>query len=474
MANRRSDFGSVRAKPNKAHPKYWEASYTTPLEYAGKYPNQPKRQCRSFNDSTMAHGWLYSEKRLINSGVWTPPSERKANLKRSTITFGEYAPDWVKNRRKADGTETASSTRIKRRELLKNHLLPAFGKTKLADITPAMIDKWLSGYPKDSNSAYNAYTLLKPIMESAATEPIDEDGHTLIDRNPCIRRMARPKKKHKTVTATLSQVGALAGRMPERLALAVYLTGVLGLRIGEALALRRENVDVANHVIHVEASLKPDIGPDGRQVIVRGGTKTYSSTRDVPIPEALMPMIEEHLAKHTGKSPSAYLFTGKTDTEAMKENTFNTYIRLARAGVPGMENYWTHDGRHNSISRDAELGASNTLLMELAGHSDIRTSIKYQDAVSERHKKTIMQALSNELADVLQEPQEPQEQSASAEPSTADDITGLVDVLAAMPLAARVDVLQGLDAGRRSQVLAALPQGVQVETMTELFRKVDK
>lgn len=468
MARRRRNFGTVKPQPSKTNPKYWEASYPTPVDYMDRYPNQPRRQCKTFHDPVQADGWLAAEKRLIDGGVWTPLGERRAQHRRATVTFGEYAPDWVENRRRADGNETASGTKIKRRELLKNHLLPTFGHMRLADITPTAIDKWLDGYPKDSQSAYNAYTLLKPIMQSAATEPIDEAGHTLIERNPCVRRMSRPPKKHKTVVASLPQLKALYDRMPEHIALAVYLGGVLGLRIGEVLALRRKDVDVSGLVIHVNATLKPDDGPDGRQVIVRGDPKTRNSTRDIPIPDSLLPMITEHLAKHTGKPASAYLFTGRSNTEPMKENTFNSYFRMARAGVPGLEDYWTHDGRHNALSRDAELGASNALLKALGGHSDIRTVSVYQDATSEQHKAEVMGRLDTALAESLGETDP--EPSVSATPSPADDDTAeLVSVLAAMPLDSRLAVLRGMDVGRRSQVVAMLPQAAQIETLTALL-----
>lgn len=468
MARRRRNFGTVKPQPSKTNPKYWEASYPTPVDYMDRYPNQPRRQCKTFHDPVQADGWLAAEKRLIDGGVWTPLGERRAQHRRATVTFGEYAPDWVENRRRADGNKTASSTKIKRRELLKNHLLPTFGHMRLADITSAAIDKWLDGYPKDSQSAYNAYTLLKPIMQSAATEPIDEAGHTLIDRNPCVRRMSRPPKKHKTVVASFEQLKALYDRLPERLAMSVYLSGVLGMRIGEILALRRKDVDTDNKVIHVNATLKPDDGPDGRQIIVRGDPKSGNSIRDIPIPESLLPMITEHLAKYTGKAASAYLFTGRNSTEPMKENTYNTYQRMARAGVPGLEVFWNHDGRHNSLSRDAEFGASCALLKALGGHSDIRTVSVYQDATSEQHKAEVMGRLDTALAESLGETDT--ESSASATPSPADDGTsGLVSVLAAMPLDGRLAVLRGMDVGRRSQVVAMLPQAAQIETLTALL-----
>lgn len=490
---RRRGFGKVETKTDRHGRKYFQASYPTPVEAFATHPGISARQYQNFDDETMADGWLSAEKRLIDSGAWTPLGERKAKRRRETITFGEYAPEWVETRRRADGTETASSTKIKRRELLKNHLLPTFGKMRLVDITPAAIDRWLEKYPRDSQSAYNAYTLLKPIMQSAATDPIDDAGHTLIGKNPCTRSMSRPPKKHKTVVASLAQLKALYDRMPERIALTVYLGGALGLRIGEILALRRQDVDIDNRVIHINATLKPDVGPDGRQVIVRGIPKTRNSIRDIPIPESLVPMIAEHLAKHTGKSASAYLFTGRNGTDPMWESTYNNSLRIARAGIPGLELYWSHDGRHDALSRDAELGASNALLMALGGHADIRTVSVYQDASSEAHQRSVIGRLDAELARSLSDggqpnadrqsenntelssvgsaPASPPSPGDGGAPSQDDGSSGLAAMLAVMPLDERMAVLRELDAGKRQRALGLLPRDARVETMAALFEE---
>ena len=57
-----------------------------------------------------------------------------------------------------------------------------------------------------------------------------------------------------------------------------------GMRIGEILALKGEDIDFTNNLIHIKRTLTKDI--DGNYMIGKT-TKTYSRTRDIPITHLL-------------------------------------------------------------------------------------------------------------------------------------------------------------------------------------------
>lgn len=63
-----------------------------------------------------------------------------------------------------------------------------------------------------------------------------------------------------------------------------------GMRIGEILALKGEDIDFANKLIHIKRTLTKDI--DGNYIIGKT-TKTYSGTRNIPITH----LLEETLRK---------------------------------------------------------------------------------------------------------------------------------------------------------------------------------
>lgn len=66
----------------------------------------------------------------------------------------------------------------------------------------------------------------------------------------------------------------------------------LGLRVGEALALRNSDIDLSKKLIKIDKTLTND---KFGQVVMGNTTKTYAGKRQVPIPEFLVPTIIEQM-----------------------------------------------------------------------------------------------------------------------------------------------------------------------------------
>lgn len=82
---------------------------------------------------------------------------------------------------------------------------------------------------------------------------------------------------------------------PEPLGTIVAVTAVLGLRIGETLALRGSDVDFAKHLIRVRQSV------DAATRTV-GAVKSKASSADLPMSRELEQRLRAHLLRHDGKS----------------------------------------------------------------------------------------------------------------------------------------------------------------------------
>ena len=77
--------------------------------------------------------------------------------------------------------------------------------------------------------------------------------------------------------------------------LGVYVCLSSGLRIGEICALKWEDIDVREQVIHVRRTLERVYVMDEeprRTVLIEGMPKTANSVRDIPITGNLMKMIK--------------------------------------------------------------------------------------------------------------------------------------------------------------------------------------
>jgi integrase len=134
---------------------------------------------------------------------------------------------------------------------MRTHLLPAFGKLRLSDISPLQIMelfKEKSGAGLKPKSLLNLYVLLQKMLNLAV-------ALELLNRNP-IQRVPKPKVE-RTEKPSLSpaQVKAIAENMPANLKALVVLLYLTGLRIGEALALKWSDVDFDHSKLYVRRSV---------------------------------------------------------------------------------------------------------------------------------------------------------------------------------------------------------------------------
>ncbi len=97
-------------------------------------------------------------------------------------------------------------------------------------------------------------------------------------------------------------MGRLIAAAPDPLSTIIALTVVLGLRIGETLALRVSDIDFAKRIIRVRQS----VDAATRNV---GAVKSRASSADLPMSPQLETRLRAHLRKHDGKSE--LLFTNK-------------------------------------------------------------------------------------------------------------------------------------------------------------------
>lgn len=143
MSGRRK-FGSVLVRSARDGHKYVQARYQPPVWAYSKWPDLPRHYTKNFDAeyTAMAEAWLAEQERLIKLGSWEPPRIEKTKELSSTITFREYALDFVQNRRKPNGQRIAPTTREKYLQYLDDYLLPVLGDKPMGSIGPRDIEKW--------------------------------------------------------------------------------------------------------------------------------------------------------------------------------------------------------------------------------------------------------------------------------------------------------------------------------------------
>lgn len=492
----RRRFGALK-RISKNGRVYVEASYPTPLWAFAQWPGLPKRQYKVVAPEyeLEAETWLARAEKDIEFETWTPPQLDRARQRMNTTTFREYADQWLEKRRKGNGDPLQETTKEKYREELRLYLYPAFGDTPIALIGPDDVQRWWDSFVPDRLSEganlrsrrHAVYSKLRAIMNTAATEPVDIDGNTLIPDSPCKIKTAPAPVAHKPVILENRQIHALFLAFPKWLRLAVYLSGYGGLREGECLALLRSNINLDDRLIHVRLGAKRERGEDGSMHNVIGTTKTASSERDIEIKDFLVPIIREHLDQFVDKEPDSLLFPAPRKGGVCAGQTLRNALLRAKTKLPELSGMRFHDLRETYLSTAHANGATPGELMREAGHATISTASKYQHRVESHWDEVNMRlsakvaaeggighlndSLDDYLAGLKQTEKAPR--SHKNGPQTAEHAIDdqLITYLEEMPLQERLKTMRELDPELRAKILDHFGPEARIETVRGLLKE---
>lgn len=348
----RRRFGAVRRLSSGRY----QARYPGPDDVLRNAPH-------TFATKADAERWLTLTEAEITRREWLDPEA-------GNVPFCEYADAWVAERVLKARTEALY------RNLLRVHLLPTFGETKLGNIREAHVRRWRKARLDagvGSVSVAKAYRLLRAILNTAV-----DDG--LIRRNPCRIKGAGKEDSPERPVVPVSTVLDLADAVPPRYRILVLLATFAGLRWGELAGLRRRHIDFDEGTIKVAEALAE---LDGGQ-LVEEKPKSQAGRRTVAIPAMLLPELGWHLQRFAEPGKDGLVFVGPKGGRLRRSNFRATWTK-ARESV-GLPDLHFHDLRHTGNTMAAATGASLRELMARMGHSSTRAALIYQHATTDRDR----------------------------------------------------------------------------------------
>jgi integrase len=312
----------------------------------------------------------------VRRGIWRPP-EAAAPAPADAVqpSFHEFASEWFEGKR-LEGLAQNSVTDYEWQ--LSNHLLPFFAEHRLSEITVAEVDRYRQA--KVGEGELGATSINKTIARLAQILDVALERE-LIARNPARGRRRRLKQRQpeRTFLDRAEQIAALldaAGELdrearvdhratPRRVVLAALVLG--GLRIGEALALRWRDVDLAAGRLHV------------------GRAKTDAGVRHVDLLPALREDLTGHRAGTAFAKPTDPVFPTERGRPQNPSNIRNRLLarsvqraneRLAaREAAPLPDGLTPHSLRRTYISLLFALGAEVPYVMRQVGHTDPKVTL---------------------------------------------------------------------------------------------------
>jgi len=174
----------------------------------------------------------------------------------------------------SDEDRKSYATQVTYDGYLRNWVLPRWRACRLADIKAVEVEKWLKGLCFANTGillSRGSRAKIRNILSALFSHAIRWEWAT---RNPIssVRQSAKRQKAPDVLTA--EEIMALLAELPDPLRTMIELDAFTGLRRGELIGLRWEDVDFDELVLHVRRSLV---------AMVEGAPKTEASRKDVPL-----------------------------------------------------------------------------------------------------------------------------------------------------------------------------------------------
>ena len=342
----------------------WQVRYIDPTG---------RERSKTFRRKTDAERYLIHVEAQKQRAEWINPEL-------SSTRFEEWAQGWLATR-----THLKPKSFSGYESLLKVHILPRFGATRLDRIDSLSIESWLADLKASGLSASRirqAHNVLSQILKTAVQA-------RYLPSNPAEDLDLPRKPRREQLFLSPSEVDRLADVVEERYKALIYVFAYGALRWGEAVALRRRRVDVLRGKLEVAESLS-EVGGD----LHFGPTKNYRN-RVVTLPKFLREMLNHHLTSFAAPDAEALVFTTSNGTP-LRNSNFSSNVwgpAVQAAGLP--EGLRVHDLRHTAVAILISEGVHPEAIKRFLGHSSIMVTMDIYGHLFPSEQEALAEALDN-------------------------------------------------------------------------------
>ncbi len=282
----------------------------------------------------------------------------------------EWFDVWVTRHNKASEQDTKRSTLLR-------HLIPAFGRYRIDEITPFQVERF-KGRQIDAGYAEASVRIHLSCLSRALRCAV---GWKLIDENPVANVELPVAKNCRELFLDEDEIVTFLAAVPDRWRPVFIVAIRTGMRQGEILALRWEDVDLKRGVIHVRHSLyKGELD----------SPKTKTSARRIPI--TAMDLEAAFWARSFARRGDFVFHDGQgipLRREALRK-PFRQAVIESGIGKP----ITFHDLRHTFGSICAMRGMDLATLQGMLGHADLRMVMRYVHT-TQKHERAAMERVWN-------------------------------------------------------------------------------
>jgi integrase len=304
-----------------------------------------------------AHDRLEDKLAQARKGIRTPDKK---------WLVGPYLDYWL---REVVATRARPRTIENYESVARLHLKPALGTIQLTKLSVRDVQLTLNRYVERTGKTRTAQTMravLRTALNHAAREELVVRNVAMLAEPPKWRRKPIQPWTAAQATHFLDHVSS------HRLYAAFILLVVYGMRRGEVLGLRWDDVDFDANRLHVRQQLQRIGGS-----LVQAPVKTEAGERQLP----LIPLLADELrlrhadaknAEQPNDSGQTLIFLSTTGTPLEPRNFFRTFQESReQAGLPRIK---VHHTRHTAATLLKDMGVPDKDIQLILGHTRASTT----------------------------------------------------------------------------------------------------
>lgn len=290
-------------------------------------------------------------------------------------TVGDYLTWWMENSLRCKPTTLATYEYI-----VRLYLIPRLGRIPVTKLQPEDVEKLMADHLRTRHSQAHANLVRAVLMQAL---------NVLLRRRRITFNAAALVEPYKLERVEPDPMEAeecqryLAALRDHRLGALFVLAMATGLRQGELLGLRWQDVDLDHARLTVRQNMQVIKGASGHLAPTPITPKSIRGRRGVPIPSFALERLLEHQAVQNDLRELAGLeweehdlvfptHLGRPQYAAGLRTAFHR--ALASAGLPPMR---FHNLRHVYQSLLVHLGIHPFVSAELMGHADTKSQMRY-------------------------------------------------------------------------------------------------
>ena len=291
------------------------------------------------------------------------------------------------------------STYLSYESYIRVHLNPALGNIQLKELTPRILQQYYNYKAETEKLSPKTIVNLNLFLHKALSFAVAE-GY--INSNPADGvNLPRGSKPQIVILTRDEQARLMQCSYQHRYGVFVRLVLFTGLRLGELLGLRWEDIDFRTNMLYIRRTLNrlqkqdlPENYDGARTEIVLQEPKTENSIRSIP----LIPQVVQDLLSWRKVQQADQQMTGENyiDSGMIVTNPFGAYIEPRTFSdyyheildLAKLRHFTFHALRHTFASRALEQGMDEKTLSVLLGHYSVAFTLDTYAHVLNDHKWT--------------------------------------------------------------------------------------